>query len=355
MTNQALPSLEIQNFRAFQRLTIPHLARVNLIVGKNNVGKTSLLEALWLYANRGAWSALWDVIEWRDEGARPTTNTLTTPEVVDAQTRALAQLFYGRRDLASWPEAIRIGSTANAEDAVAISVAWRKEQRATTAQKGEQSRVISGLTVRRGGAVEVEYTFDLRSTKFRDGTETIAVRFVDSDGLQKAEMAKLWDAITLTDREDDVVRALQIVAPGVLRVNVLAEQERAVIVRLRDASQQVRLRSLGEGMNRMFGIILALVNAAGGMLLIDEVENGLHYSVLPETWRLIFEVATRLNVQVFATTHSKDCVEAFQRVARAHPEEGQVVRLGRKGENVVATLFDEEELETAVEQHVEVR
>lgn len=354
MSNVLLPSVEIQNFRAFRHLTVQHLARVNLIVGKNNVGKTSLLEALWLYAHRGAWSALWDVIEWRDEGKRP-NSVVADANMIDAQARSFAQLFYGRRDLSTSPEAIRIGSPLNAEDTIAIGVAWQTNRRPKALAQDEQSRVLSGLAVRRGGAVEVDYTFDLRSTRFRDSTETIAAHFVDANGLEKAEVARLWDAITLTDREDDVVRALQIVAPAALRVNVLAEQDRTVIVRLRGSNHQVRLRSLGEGMNRMFGIVLALVNAAGGMLLIDEVENGLHYSVLSDTWRLIFEVAARLNIQVFATTHSKDCVEAFQRVARAHVEEGQVIRLGRKGEDVVATLFDEEELETAVEQNVEVR
>lgn len=345
MNDLLLPSLEIQNFRAFQHLAVRRLARVNLVVGKNNAGKTSLLEALWLYAHRGAWSAIWDVVEWRDEGKR--SDGIRSVTTADVQAQSYEQLFFGRPSLGTSPEAIRIGPANNPDVAIAISVAWSGNQK--------QPRVVSGLAVRQGAGAEVIYPFGQQHTQLRNGTKLIAAQFVDTNGLQKGEIARLWDAITLTDREDDVVRALQIVAPGVVRVNVLAEQERAVIVRLRGSNNQARLRSLGEGMNRMFGIILALINAADGMLLVDEVENGLHYSVLPDTWRLIFEVAARLNIQVFATTHSKDCVEAFQRAAQAHVEEGQVIRLGRKGEGVVATLFDEEELEAAMEQNVEVR
>ncbi len=113
---------------------------------------------------------------------------------------------------------------------------------------------------------------------------------------------------------------------------------------------------MGEGMNRMLGIALALVNAKDGMLLIDEVDTGLHYSVLPDLWKLIFEVAHRLNVQVFATSHSKDCVEAFQQAADNNKdEEGILVRLEVQDGEVVPVTFDERMLNIATREHIEVR
>ena len=113
---------------------------------------------------------------------------------------------------------------------------------------------------------------------------------------------------------------------------------------------------MGEGMNRMFGIALALVNAKDGMLLIDEVDTGLHYSVLPDLWKLIFEVAHRLNVQVFATSHSWDCIQAFQQAAEANKdEEGVLVRLENRKEGVGAVTFDESELAIVTREQIEVR
>jgi len=109
-------------------------------------------------------------------------------------------------------------------------------------------------------------------------------------------------------------------------------------------------------MQRMFGIALALVNAKDGMLLIDEFENGLHYSVQPDLWRLIFQVARRLNVQVFATTQSWDCVEAFQKAAQEDTQnEGVLIRLESKKGKIVATLFDERQLGIATREQIEVR
>jgi AAA15 family ATPase/GTPase len=71
---------------------------------------------------------------------------------------------------------------------------------------------------------------------------------------------------------------------------------------------------MGDGMNRILTIILALVNSDNGCLLIDEFENGLHYTVQENLWRIIFHLSKELNIQVFATTHSEDCIKGFQSV-----------------------------------------
>ena len=106
----------------------------------------------------------------------------------------------------------------------------------------------------------------------------------------------------------------------------------------------VPLCSFGDGVNRLFGIALALVTAKDGLLLIDEVENGLHHSVQYEVWKMIFALAQKLNVQVLATSHSWDTIEAFQKAASETPEDGVLVRLLRKREDIIATVFGEEDL-----------
>ena len=108
-------------------------------------------------------------------------------------------------------------------------------------------------------------------------------------------------------------------------------------------------------MNRLFGLALALVNARGGLLLIDEFENGLHHSVQTDVWRMIFRLAERLDVQVFATTHSRDSVRSFQEAAAESPEEGVLLRLARKGEDIVPTVASEDELAVATRHDIEVR
>src|SRR5262249_33163608 len=143
------------------------------------------------------------------------------------------------------------------------------------------------------------------------------------------------DQIALTEQEEYMLDALRIISPDIQRVSFIGEANsrkgRIPIVKMRDVEEPLPLRSRGDGLNRLFGIMLALVNARDGILLVDEFENGLHYSVQTEVWRHLFEVAGRLNVQVFATTHSWDCIEAFQKAAQENEkEEGVLVRLQEK-------------------------
>ena len=97
------------------------------------------------------------------------------------------------------------------------------------------------------------------------------------------------------------------------------------------------------------------MHAKGGILLVDEIENGIHYSVQTNLWHLVFEMAARLDVQVFATTHSYDCIKAFEAAASESDEEGVLVRLARKGDRTLVGEFDESELGVAVEGQIEVR
>jgi len=116
------------------------------------------------------------------------------------------------------------------------------------------------------------------------------------------------------------------------------------------------IRSFGEGALRILGLGLALTNAQNGMLLVDEIESGLHYTVQVELWQLVFQLAKRLNVQVFATTHSDDCVRAFQYVAHESMDiEAEFIRLEIWQGLSKAIVFDEDRLTTAIEGQIEIR
>ena len=108
-------------------------------------------------------------------------------------------------------------------------------------------------------------------------------------------------------------------------------------------------------MTRLLHIVVALVNARNGLLLVDEFENGLHWSIQPKVWDIVFQLAERLNVQVFATTHSRDCVGSFNQVWGQYSELGAFFRLGAKDGSIKATEYTLETLADAIEMDVEVR
>jgi AAA15 family ATPase/GTPase len=119
------------------------------------------------------------------------------------------------------------------------------------------------------------------------------------------------------------------------------------------AGQRIPIGSMGDGIWRLLGVALALVSAREGVLLVDEIDTGLHYSVLVDMWRLVFETARSLEVQVFATTHSRDCYEALAAVTEANRTEISIQRIERG--KVEAIGFTEVEIRQAAERGLEVR
>lgn len=368
-----LDSLEVKGFRGFRHLQIEKLGRVNLIVGKNGVGKTALLESLLLYIRRGSPFEISKMLLSRDEGDMLPTQRMTVGKI-DNNMMALKHLFYGRKDIREDLEAIEIGPIArqnNKNGRLSISIGRYVSKTYPNSdtyfepiEERDDMSVYSflGLRILMGNLVNSIYRLDTMTIDtIRKKDPLSSCVFVPAYRENRIEVGNLWDSIHITELEVEVINAIRIIAPSVERLGLVVtasngpQTERIPIVKVTRFDEPIPLRSLGEGMNRLFGIALALVNAKGGMLLIDEVESGLHYSVQPDVWKLIFETAARLNVQVFATTHSWDCIEAFQKAAKESDEEGLMIRLAEKKGEIIADVFGEKELEIATRENIELR
>lgn len=371
MANLALTSLEIENYRTYKRLVVERFGRVNLIVGRNNVGKSSLLEALWIYTQRGSPSTLTELLNSRDELPRLRPFSVE-PEDSKEKIWEIKNLFHCRPDLRTSSTDIKIGPYQKQDDALSIGVGWylSEEDPEGVIQRRPvdpslQAEARPFLVVRLGRNVIRLFPLDrvmrggIRST-LSSNENIIPSRFITANGLNSGNVAKLWDSVALRDSERFVVDALHIIAPEIERISFLSIDERTSyripVARIKGSTEPVSVRSMGEGMNRILGMALALVSSKSGMLLIDEVESGLHYSVQLDVWRLLFRLAHQLNVQVFATTHSWDCIHSFQQAAVENiAEEGLLVRLTKKLDEIETTLFDEHKLSIATREQIEVR
>jgi AAA15 family ATPase/GTPase len=118
----------------------------------------------------------------------------------------------------------------------------------------------------------------------------------------------------------------------------------------------IPVTQLGQGFGRLLNIYSKMVVAEAKVLLIDEIENGLHHSVLATIWRGLFHAAEEADAQVFATTHSWECVLAADAAAREEAAYNlNLIRLDRIDDNIKATVIDKEALESAKELHWEMR
>jgi ABC-type transport system involved in cytochrome c biogenesis ATPase subunit len=349
-----LDSLRIENYRTFPLLEIERLGRATLIVGKNNSGKSSVLEAVRLWASRGNGEVILSILESHDE-------TRIGPGD-DSKDRLLAvkQLFHGRDTRWTFDSRIRISDLNNDGLEIRITPATEEPPFPTPGRSSATWRQIAvmsrfGEDFRRM-PIEMDWAL-IDSSVNGDGHAAIKNTHIPPNGLTTENAAKLWDLIALSDLEDDVIAALRIISPEIERISFIGEVSRRIpVAKLRTETKPVALRSLGDGVNRMLGVALSLVEARDGVALLDEVENGIHFSAQRQLWELIFRTAHRLNIQVFATTHSWDCIQAFQRAATEDEhEDAALVRLDMRQGTIRPVTISERDLSIVTEEHIEVR
>jgi energy-coupling factor transporter ATP-binding protein EcfA2 len=335
------------------------LGRVNLLVGTNNSGKTSVLEAISMLMEQGSWEPLLRSLRRRGEAQYE-------------QELDLAHLFHGHQVAPGATFKIEGGNeSSNCRMEVLI-----RERDPETSHHYRPSRYDEDFMIgpsqlylkwmRDGTEQEIDFPISKRggATAFYDAHSMFNDRntdvfFITTEALWREQVSSLLEAVMLTPEEDTLLTALRTIEPSIERIAPVgsgrmgsaASLHGGVAVKL--AGQRVPIGSLGDGIWRLLGITLALVKVRGGVLLVDEIDTGLHYSVLEKMWRLVHETASRLDVQVFATTHSRDCYESLAAIARPTGHDVTIQRIERG--KPLAIAFSEAEILQAAKRGIEVR
>ena len=312
-----LKTLHIQNYRLFKDLTIEKLGQVNLIAGKNNSGKTALLEALRIRASSPNVSSVLNNIQ------------LLRGELVrTSDVQSYQSLFFNRQLSTDKLDTIKINDFE-----ITHSFSKSNNFHLFQCKKDISNRLSANISADEpiDGVIYVPFSIDSQhNTQF-------------------------WESISLTSSENDVVQILQLIEPKITTIRV--ENGKAKVL-LNDNPQPFFLKSFGDGLNRLLTLALALVNSKGKMLLIDEFEVGLHHSVQEKLWKVIFEYAKEWKIQIFVTTHSEDSLKAFYDIGSTpqYQDMANYVSLKRKKNgDIEAVNFDLDEIETALLGNIEIR
>lgn len=373
-----LDSLEIRNYRNLKNIKIPSLGKVNLFTGKNNTGKSSILEAIGIYATKGDLNFIYQLLTDRGEYFKKNESN---EHVTLTNLRVLSSLFYERKILFGNENEIFIGSSENSlfknisQSGQSISlrfVGYIEEIEETNGNEATVKRKIipnpqneqsfkAGFQIKIGAFTQfISLDQDLRNRLFnRQYDKNFNLQFIRTRNIDKIINARLWDNIILTEKEEYVIDALKIIEPTTERIAFIEDQTRGrtAVIKLATNTKILPLLSMGDGINRILTIILALVNSDNGVLLIDEFENGLHYTVQEKLWEIIFHLSKQLNIQVFATTHSEDCISGFESILNSSTNShlGKLIRLDNENGNIKQVEFNAEELEIANRNDIEIR
>ena len=305
-----LERLTVRNYRGLHDLTIKDLGRINVFTGRNNAGKTSLLEALWLLcgAANARMAANSYVIRNRDRGKPPTSwaETYWRPLFWHLDTG----------------QNLKISGYHSAVGDMELTISWgrplttevprnERTDKLTEAHNAEPSLKFTYLD-QNSGTIESEAREAPENFKFEQADDYVpfaAVILQPGGGNVNEDAIKLGKLRT-RKRGNKLLEALRVVEPKLISVEDSASSGAPMIwvdVGLREL---VPLPVMGAGMTHVARLVLAAASVPGGVMLVDEIENGLHHSVLPDVWRVVEQVTKQFNVQIFATTHSFECLEA---------------------------------------------
>lgn len=394
-----LNSLNIINFKSLRSLDLPELGRINLFVGKNNSGKTSVLESLRVLSSNGSIRTLIELAaEREDQGPSESS------EELGSLKRLIASAF---TDYAIDTKEIRIGDFSGSVNIALkrIKYSFIREPDVSGVLIGKRRHVLDSdqvneleqmdvdeLDIREGLEVSTnekpaelvridrDISRVLLDNAFGKKELLASCAYVPARPNDIDELANIWDQISLLDSDQEVVKALKLIEPSIAgltfvetdpyleeiarrlqrrsRIGSRSSVRRIPLVKLEGSNVRVPLRSMGDGLHRILDVVLRLVAIENGFLLIDEFENGLHYSIHSKLWQLVTKVAAERSVQVFATTHSDDCVQAFSSVSLSSKENGVLYRIARPqighGPHFVRR-YSEELLADAENYHLEVR
>lgn len=350
-----LERVHIRNFRNLHDVEASGLSRINLIGGRNNSGKTSLLEALFLLSSAGNPQVVLNANLIRGINPEGTVITVGTEHL---WRQLFADLEMDRN--------IDIDGRHTLFGELILRVTAGEPERTEADFEHPDSFSMTNiigknaLLFRYSGPSDIEVETHIRMTGqgFEVGgapapNVPFVARILLSDTGSSAEDAIQLGQLRQQKRGDVLLTALQVIEPRLLSIADSSASGVPMIWGDIGLTELVPLPIMGEGMTRLTRLVLAISSTPDGVVLVDEIENGFHHSILPDVWRVIGKAASDANAQVFATTHSYECFEAAQQSLT--PDDFRYHRLDVMDGEVRAVTYEPETSAAAVRHYMEVR
>ena len=372
MTDLHIPNLTIKNFRGINHLEIPRLGRVTLIAGRNGVGKSTILDAIRFFCASASGAIEEEILSSHDE----------PQPVAQGEGFDIAPLF-PNENISLYMEITTDTTTQPLSLTMMIVKLIDKRNRASSSASNP---MVDALRIKMGNE-HVDYGIDLTERdrrwfpkrqpeehemqgahgEFAPGPPLPPWKtciYVGPRLLDDRSIEYFWGKITLLPDEELITKLISLATEddvaGIRVVPNTGASDRypstRILARLTTDSDRIPLQRLGDGAVHLFAIALALANCRDGILLLDEIENGVHHTLHPQMWSLILQAAQELNVQVVATTHSLDCIHGFAKATTDQSADDVVgLRLEKAGEAERLIAYDARRLHLLYEQDRDMR
>lgn len=368
-----IKSISLKNYKCFKDLEIDNFGDLNLLVGKNNVGKTSFLEVLVFLlkfpiisfsslVNRGYLFQQGEIIDaddiWGSAFYLRSRDPILFKYVNENNTNELCVRWNYNTSIAGDPNFSLFMNTYNSAPKQPVDGApprfldfeknvirnGSKISDKTDWQEALYNNMLSPI-------LRINLTND---SKLQDNTENRPVVYYISSQIPLGSyinIKNLFEKLVVQNEEKTLYEFLKIIDPN---IESLIPYKNTFLVQLKD-STRVSLSHMGDGVHKAFLFYLSIANSRNGIVCIDEIENGIHYSVMGDLFSYIRKISKKYNCQIFASTHSYDCIKAVREGYKDNLSEIRFIRFNTFSKEVIATTYSSEGFAEAIDKEDEVR
>lgn len=363
-------SFTVKNYRGFREVTISNLKRINLIAGMNNSGKTSLLEALFIHAGKNNPDLLLRVNAFRgmDTLKIDLSNWSEMPWESLFHNRDISKPIEFNATLDSKVRSQLI-STKTPRDSYELDTSTSRNKSKYFDSTFDHSSSTIASPIPNTKVLQLEEHTGKKSSR---NTLTFTPQGVHLDKTpspdfpgyfiysrkmpSNKEDAELFGKLDILGETETLVDILKIIEPRLKRLTTVYVNDVPTIHGDIGLEKLLPLTHMGEGISRLASFLLRISNCKDGVVFIDEIENGFHYSVLGGIWKAIFHISKEYNVQVFATTHSYECAKSANNAFSGDKNyDFAYYRLDRLDDVIIVNSYDNDTLNYAFKTDIEVR
>ncbi|GHU49074.1 hypothetical protein FACS1894127_1300 [Clostridia bacterium] len=347
--------LTLKNFRCFQDFTLEGIRPVTLIAGVNNVGKSTVLESIYLLKHGRSENVylelgiLRGVNEMNFLNLSPPTiweplfnnmdsNKEIVIAVVDDGSNETETLRLCRDDsfsITSLPTTKQSSSYRPIQTSYPLMVDYSYQNK-----DGKVSTARDQVILTNNGIVFLN--------RESVNIEMVDISYLNSKfAIPPMKIAEMLSRISLEGEQEIVIKAMKLLDPRIRVLSVEIISGAPIIYADLGLSKKLPINVLGDGISKLMHLVFTMLTIRNSIVLIDEIENGFHYTFFPKLWEVIGELSVLTNCQVFATTHSYECICGALDISK-QDELFRFVRLDKKDDVIVAKSFDNDSFSYAI-------
>lgn len=354
-----IKKINIKNFKNLENLELDHISPVTLIGGNNNIGKSNILEAIFFLHDRMNPNVISRLFSFRGLSLIIKPEIYFSPIFNNFDMKKNIEIMVENTDRKK--ESIKITFKPDyvprkIETKNIVTENFKNEQDISSLQaielkyfENEKERGHSCLSINNG-----MLSLDIENLK----SNSRLVTYLNPRNRSNSnDDSNKFGQIDLIGKQDILVDVLKILDPRIKSLSSIMIGNQSIIHGDIGIGRKIPLNLMGDAVSRILTIVLAIATNENGILLIDEFENGLHYSILDKIWSIIVKTANEFKCQLIITTHSYECIQSAEKgIKKEFANDFCYIRLFKNRENITdKRTFNINELDVSLSNEWEVR